>query len=81
MSFGNSGTITVGNVLVATSENGGHTPQFWADLATNKILHVADSTPGPLKDQAHAFRYAMNKAILHAIEQAILSDRSSRMTP
>jgi len=65
-------------VDVVTTDNGGHPPEFWANQAVQKIMHVADSAPQPIRDQAKAFRDTMEYVILHAVKQAIESDRTTQ---
>lgn len=78
MNIGTVSSLGLGSVIVSTTDNGGHPPGFWADRAMDHILDIADTTPEPLRQQAHAFRHAVRQIVLSAIENAIRSDRSSR---
>jgi|TARA_R100000655_G_scaffold38892_3_gene73932 hypothetical protein len=65
----------LGHVMVSTTTNGGHTPEFWAEQATNKICSVSDSAPEHIKQQANAFRNAIYDVVLSAMKSAVASDR------
>lgn len=64
-------------VDVATSENGGHPPEFWAQQAAKKIVQVADTAPPAIKDQAIAFKDQVEHVILDYIKRAIRCDRDT----
>jgi hypothetical protein len=67
----------VGLVEVATSNNGGHPPEFWAKRAADQIVQVADTAPMPIREQAIAFKERIAECILRNIRNAIQSDRTS----
>jgi hypothetical protein len=69
--------ITTYNVEVETSSNGGHPPEFWARRASDKIVQVADTAPPEIRDQATAFKAAVEAVILDHIKRAIKCDRST----
>jgi hypothetical protein len=64
-------------VDVATSSNGGHPPEFWAEQAVNKIISISDSTDPAISAQARAFRDQIGQVILYCMKQAISCDRTS----
>ena len=64
-------------VDVATSDNGGHPPEFWAQQAAKKIVQVADTAPPVIKDQAIAFKDQVEHVILEHIKRAIRCDRTT----
>ena len=41
----------LGNVMVYTSNNSGHSPEQIADMALNKIMSVSDSAPPVIRDK------------------------------
>lgn len=62
-------------VDVVTS-NGGHTPEVWAKLASDKIMSVSDTAPQVIKDQAVAFKDRIEAVILYYIKEAIKDNNS-----
>jgi hypothetical protein len=67
----------LGPVIVETTSGRGFTPEEWTDRLLNKIIHIADTAPPAIKDQAIAFREAMRPAIVYYMKQAINSDRTT----
>lgn len=67
-----TGKIEQGEVKIAISRPGQpHDPEFWAQLAAQHIMSVADTAPQPIRDQAYAFREQMSYIILDAIKAAL----------
>ena len=69
-----TGTFTV---EVATSNNGGHPPEFWAEQAAKKIISVADTAPDVIKSQAITFQNHVEQVVLYYMKRAINCDRST----
>lgn len=67
----------IGNISVETISGRGFPPEVWADRLLNKIIHVADSAPPAIRDQAIAFREAIRPAIVRYMNEAINSDRTT----
>jgi hypothetical protein len=67
----------LGSVYVETTHNRGFTAEEWTERLLNKIIHIADTAPPAIKDQAIAFRDSMRPAIVHYMKQAINSDRTT----
>ncbi len=67
----------LGPVMVETTSGRGFTPEEWTDRLLNKLIHIADTAPPAIRDQAIAFREAMRPAIVHYMKQAINSDRTT----
>lgn len=65
------------SVDVATSNDGGHPPEFWAKRATERIISISDSTDPNIAAQARVFRDHVEQVILHNIKQAISCDRTT----
>lgn len=65
------------DVEVATTNDGGLTPEYWADRATRHIVSVSDQAPQPIRDQAHAFRGLVENVVTHFMREAIKSDRTT----
>ena len=46
----------LGSISVHSTENEGHSPEFWAAQATKKICDYSNEAPEHIKQQAHAFQ-------------------------
>lgn len=68
-------TFKVGNVMVSTTNNKGHDPEFWAEQVTNKVVSVSASAEPHVRQQALAFRQYIYDVILAGTKSAIASDR------
>ena len=64
-------TISIGDLGVKTTEHRGHTVEEMAEMATNKLVSVADTAPAPIKAQAHAFKNSCHFIIAHYMREAI----------
>jgi hypothetical protein len=69
--------ITVGDIVVKTTEKGGFTSDQVAEMAVEKIIHVSDGTVAPLRDQAHAFKNHIQTILRHYMKFAIEQDRAT----
>lgn len=67
----------LGSVYVETTQNRGFTAEEWTERLLNKLIHIADTAPPAIRDQAIAFRESMRPAIVHYMKQAINSDRTT----
>ena len=67
----------LGNVMVATSDNGGHAPEFWADLVTTRLVSISSNAEPHVRQQAEAFRKQVYEVVLRGIKSAIASDRTT----
>ena len=67
--------LGIGQVMVATTHNRGHDPEFWAERTTNKICGISEQASPHIKEQAFAFRTAVYNVILAGMRSAIASDR------
>lgn len=65
------------DVEVHTTNNRGHTPEEIASFCVDKLMHVADTAPPVIRDQARAFKNSMESVIAEYIKQGILSDRTT----
>jgi hypothetical protein len=70
--------MTPGTVSVVTTQNGGHSPEFFAERIVARLIVISETTPEPLKAQALVFRDSMHALILDGIKRAIASDRAYR---
>jgi len=71
-------SIMVAPVGVATSSDGGHSLEFFAERIVARLIHVGDQAPPPIRDQAIAFRKQMFEVVLAGLKSAIESDRANR---
>ena len=69
--------VGLGQVMIATSDNGGHDPEFWAEVATNRIVQISQDAPPHVRQQAEAFRNEVYNVILRGMKSAIVSDRTT----
>jgi hypothetical protein len=65
------------SVDVATSNDGGHPPEFWAKRAADRIVSISDSTDPNIAAQARVFRDQVEQVILFNMKQAISCDRTT----
>ena len=64
-------TISIGDLGVKTTEHRGHTVEEMAEMATNKLVSVADTAPARIKAQAVAFKNSCLFIIAHYMREAI----------
>ena len=67
----------LGDLSVATTNNKGHDPEFWAHQLTNKICGVSEQAPEHIRQQALAFKDNIYQINLGVIRNAIISDRTT----
>ena len=63
--------LSVGDLGVKTTHNRGHTVEEVANMATNRLVSVADTAPDQLKAQAHAFKNQCRMIITYYMKEAI----------
>ena len=63
--------LSVGNLEVKTTHNRGHTVKEVAEMATNRLVSVADTAPDQIKAQAHAFKNKCRMIITYYMQEAI----------
>ena len=71
------GLPELGLVEVATTNYGGHPPEFWAEQLTDKICGVSDDNEEHIKAQARAYRNLIYKVCLIYIKNAIKSYKAT----
>ena len=71
------GMPELGIVEVATTNFGGHPPEFWAKQLTQKIVGYSDESDQHVKDQARAYKDLIYKVCLIYIKNAIKSYKAS----
>ena len=64
-------------VTVHTTENRGFTPEEVAARCTDKIVAVAETAPPAIRDQAVAYKKAVEIVIAQYMREAVRSDRTT----
>jgi len=71
------GASEIGNALVFTSDNRGHSPEDMAEMALNKIMMVSDSAPPVIRDQAYAHRQRLKEVLIYYMNKMCQSERTT----
>ena len=71
------GMPALGVVEVATTNFGGHPPDYWADRLTEKIVGYSETKEPHINEQAKAYRDAIREVCLIYIKNAINSYKAS----
>jgi len=69
--------MKVGNVLVTTTENKGHSVEFWAESAANRIVSVGKNCHPLIAQQAEAFKEDVKNVVAFYLAEAVKSDRTT----
>jgi len=72
-----NGSSDVGNVMIYTSNNSGHSPEQLADMALNKIMIVSENAPPVIRDQAIAHRDKLKEILIYYMKSMALSERTT----
>ena len=73
--IGHEGTPILGNVMVMTTDNRGHSIEEISELLLRRIISVADTAPAPIRAQAVQFQDSLRALIRHYMAEAVTSDR------
>jgi carbonic anhydrase len=68
---------SVGNVNVLVANDGNHSPEEWADMATEQIIFVGGNSHPVIVDQARAFREQIRKTLVHYFTLAQEAERNA----
>ena len=71
------GAGEVGDALVFTSNNKGHSPEQIAEMALNKIMSVSDSAPPVIREQAYAHRQRLKEVLVFYMSKMCQSERTT----
>ena len=66
-----------GSVVVATTQDTGHDPEFWAKAASDRIVSVGGNCHPLISQQAEAFKESVEATVSFYIKEAIKSDRTT----
>ena len=72
-----AGVSELGNALVFTSDNSGHSPDQMAEMALNKIMIVSDTAPPVIRDQAYAHRQRLKEVLVFYMNKMCQSERTT----
>ena len=67
----------LGTVSVATTDHGGHSPDYWAERVTNRIVSVGGNCHPVIAEQAEAFKEMVQTLVCLYMKEAIKSDRTT----
>ena len=70
-----NGNSSLGLIEVATQQNRGHSPEFWAEKCTARICGISENAEPHVRQQAEEYRLAIYSTILYYIKEAINSER------
>ena len=71
------GAGEVGDALVFTSNNKGHSPEQMAEMALNKIMSVSDSAPPVIREQAYAHRQRLKEVLVFYMNRMCQSEMTT----
>jgi|TARA_B110000503_G_scaffold139848_1_gene229225 hypothetical protein len=71
------GLPQLGMVEIATTQYGGHPPEFWAQQLTDKIVGISDDNEDHIKAQARAYKDVIYKVCLIYIKNALKSYKAT----
>ncbi len=77
MALFEASTLEVGSVVVATTQDKGHDPEFWAKAASDRIVSVGGNCHPLIAQQAEAFKQSVETTVSFYIKEAIKSDRTT----
>lgn len=69
--------VEVGSVVVTTTENKGHSIEFWADSAADRIVSVGGNCHPLIAQQAEAFKEDVKNVVAFYLAEAVKSDRTT----
>ena len=72
-----SAASALGNALVFTSDNGGHSPEQLAEMALNKIMIVSNSAPPAIRDQAIEYREKLREVLVFYMNKMAENERTT----
>ena len=70
-------SFELGLVETKTTNHGGHSPEFWAERLTEKIVSTSDSEDPYIKEQPRAYKELIYKVCLIYIKNALKSYKAT----
>ena len=77
MALFEASTLEVGSVVVATTQDKGHDPEFWAKVVSDRIVSIGGNCHPVIAQQAEAFKQSVETTVSFYIKEAIKSDRTT----
>ena len=68
-------TTAVGNVMIATTSNRGHTPEELAERCAERLISISQDAHPALRDQALAFKADITVLLTKYLKEAVTNDR------
>jgi hypothetical protein len=65
--------VTLGDVMVHTTDNRGHTPDEIAEFALDRIVSIGENAHPLIAEQAHAFRDNIRSVLVYYMREAVRS--------
>lgn len=72
-----SSAASIGDVRAYATSGRGLNVEELADMAMRKLIHVADTAPPDLREQANQFKARVRALMIAYMHQAIKSDRTT----
>lgn len=72
-----NGSGAIGDVRAYTTNGRGLNVEELADMAMRKLVHIADTAPPDLREQANQFKAQIRLLLIAYMHQAIKSDRTT----
>ena len=70
-------SLEIGSVVVETTQNKGHSPEFWAKAAADRIVSVGGECHPLIAQQAEYFKESVRSTVMFYIQEAVKSDRTT----
>ena len=75
--FDSTGNSNLGDVLVFTTKDRGHSAEEMAEMALNKIMIVSKDAPPVIRDQAIAHRDKLKEVLIFYMNRMAQSERTT----
>jgi|TARA_R110000851_G_scaffold186054_1_gene335355 hypothetical protein len=75
--FDANSSSDLGDVMVYTSNDSGHSPEQIADMALNRIMSVSENAPPVIRDQAMAHRDMLKEILIYYMKSMAQSERTT----
>jgi|TARA_X000001382_G_scaffold115306_1_gene93987 hypothetical protein len=75
--FDANSSSDLGDVMVYTSNESGHSPEQIADMALNRIMSVSENAPPVIRDQAMAHRDMLKEILIYYMKSMAQSERTT----
>lgn len=72
-----NGQFIAGDVRAYTTQGRGLNVEEIADMALRRLVHIADTAPPELREQAFQFKANIRRLLIEYMHQAIKSDRTT----